>query len=58
MARPLGREGVGVGRQRVRRVMRLMGLVAIHQAPRTSVPHPAHWIYPYLLSGMAFERPD
>jgi putative transposase len=58
MARQLRREGVGVGRHRVRRLMRLMGLEAIYQAPRTSVPHPAHRIYPYLLSGMAIERPD
>ena len=38
--------------------MRLMGLEAIYQAPRTSAPHPAHRIYPYLLRGMAVERPD
>ena len=42
MARQLRREGVDVGRHRVRRLMRLMGLEAIYQAPRTSVPHPAH----------------
>jgi putative transposase len=56
MARQLRREGVGVGRHRVRRLMRLMGLEAIYQAPRTSVPHPAHRIYPYLLNGMAIDR--
>ena len=31
--------------------MRLMGLTAIYQAPRTSAPHPAHRVYPYLLHG-------
>ncbi len=36
--------------------MRLMGLEAIYQAPRTSVPHPAHRIYPYLLNGLAIDR--
>jgi len=36
--------------------MRLMGLEAIYQAPRTSDPHPTHRIYPYLLKGMAIER--
>ena len=46
MMRQLRREGVGVGRHRVRRLMRLIGLAAIYQAPRTSEPHPAHWIYP------------
>ena len=49
MARQLRREGIHVGRHRVRRLMRLMGLQAIYQSPRTSVPHPAHRIYPYLL---------
>ena len=42
MARHLRREGIEVGRHRVRRLMRLMGLEAIYQAPRTSQPHPAH----------------
>ncbi len=58
MARRLRRDGVRVGRHRVRRLMRLMGLQAIYQAPRTSAPHPAHRIYPYLLRGLAIERPD
>jgi putative transposase len=56
MARQLRREGVRVGRHRVRRLMRLMGLEAIYQAPRTSAPHPAHRVYPYLLKGMAIDR--
>ena len=42
MARWLRRDGVRVGRHRVRRLMRLMGLEGIYQAPRTSAPHPAH----------------
>jgi putative transposase len=58
MARQLRREGLSVGRHRVRRLMRLMGLEAIYQAPRTSVPHPAHRVYPYLLKGLAIERPN
>jgi putative transposase len=45
-------------RQMVRRLMRLMGLDAIYQAPRTSDPHPAHRVYPYLLKGMAIDRPN
>jgi putative transposase len=36
MARHLRREGIEAGRHRVRRLMRLMGLEAIYQAPRTS----------------------
>ncbi len=58
MVRHLRREGSHVGRHRVRRLMRLMGLAAIYQAPRTSEPHPAHRVYPYLLKGMAIGRPN
>ena len=58
MVRQLRREGLGVGRHRVRRLMRLMGLEAIYQAPKTSTPHPAHRIYPYLLKGLAIDRPN
>jgi putative transposase len=46
MVRHLRREGVIVGRHRVRRLMRLMGLEAIYRAPRTSAPHPDHRVYP------------
>ncbi len=46
MVRQLRRDGVRTGRHRVRRLMQLMGLAVIYQAPRTSTPHPAHQIYP------------
>ncbi len=58
MVRQLRRTGVRFGRHRVRRLMRLMGLAAIYQAPRTSEPHPAHRIYPYLLKALAIDRPN
>ena len=58
MVRRLRREGIRIGRHRVRRLMRLMGLSAIYQAPRTSDPHPGHRIYPYLLRGMVIDRPN
>jgi len=58
MVRQLRREDAYVGRHRVRRLMRLMGLEAIYQAPRTSDPHPGHRIYPYLLRGMVIDRPN
>jgi putative transposase len=58
MACQLRREGVWIGRHRIRRLMRLMGLEAIYQAPRTSNPHPAHKIYPYLLGNLAIVHPD
>ena len=51
MARHLRREGVAVGRRRVRRLMRLMGLEAIYRKPRTSDAQPGHHVYPYLLRG-------
>ena len=54
----LGREGIAVGRHRVRRLMRLMGLEAIYRAPKTSTPHPAHRIYPYLLRNVTVDRAD
>ena len=58
MMRQLRREGVFVGRHRVRRLMRLMGLQAIYQAPRTSDTHPEHRVYPYLLRNLVIERPN
>lgn len=56
MARFLRREGIVVGRHRIRRLMRVMGLRAIYRAPRMSDPHPGHKIYPYLLRGLAVTR--
>ena len=56
MARHLRRQGYRVGRKRVRRLMRLMGLSAIYRKPRTSTPHPGHRIYPYLLRDVRIDR--
>jgi len=58
IVRQLQREGVFAGRHRIRRLMRLMGLEAIYQAPRTSTPHPAHRVYPYLLRDVTVDRAD
>ena len=58
MVRHLAREGVRVGRHRVRRLMRLLGLEAIYRKPRTSVANPEHRVYPYLLRGLTIERPN
>ena len=58
MVRHLWREGVLVGRRRVRRLMRLMGLEAVYRKPRTSDPALDHRVYPYLLRGLTVERPD
>src|SRR6266480_6095429 len=48
--------GPPVNRKRVQRLMRLMGLAAIHQRPNTSKAAAAHKIYPYLLGGISIER--
>ena len=58
MARHLRREGYVVGRKRVRRLLAKMGLVPIYQRPRTTVPHPEHRVFPYLLRDLAIDRPN
>jgi putative transposase len=58
MARHLRREDYTVGRKRVRRLMARMGLEPIYQRPRTTIPHPGHRIYPYLLREMVIDRPN
>ena len=52
------RQGEAVNRKRVQRLMRVMGLEAIYPKPRLSVGGRGHRIYPYLLRGVAVERPD
>jgi putative transposase len=54
----LGREGIEVGRQHVRTLMRRMGLEAIYRKPRTSVANQSHRVYPYLLKDVPIERPN
>ncbi|MBB4284318.1 putative transposase [Roseospira goensis] len=58
MAEVLRRQGWSVGRKRVARLMRLMGLEAIYRRPRTTEPHPEHRVYPYLLRGLTIDRPN
>jgi putative transposase len=58
MVEALHRDGVRVGRHRMRRLMRLMGLEALVPKPGTSRPAPGHRIYPYLLRGLAITRPN
>jgi len=45
-------EGHKVNKKRIRRLMRLMGLMPIYQKPNTSKPNKAHKTYPYLLGGL------
>ena len=58
MARHLRRNGLCVGRHRVRRLMTKMGLAPIYQRPKTSEPHPQHRIWPYLLRHLTIDRPN
>lgn len=50
--------GAVASRQRVARLMRLMGVKALYRKPNTSRRHPAHRVYPYLLRGLAITRPN
>jgi putative transposase len=58
MARHLRRQGHTVSRKRIRRLMAKMGLAAIYQRPRTTIPSKDHVIYPYLLRDLTIERPN
>src|SRR5258706_13544745 len=58
MVEALRAEGRLVNRKRVRRLMRLMGLVALAPKPGTSKASPQNKIYPYLLRGLTIERPN
>jgi putative transposase len=51
-------EGVMIGREMVAAMMRRMGIEALYRRPNTSKPAPGHKIYPYLLRGLAVERPN
>ena len=51
-------EGVVIGRELVATLMRQMGIEAIYRRPNTSKAALGHKIYPYLLRGLAIERPN
>ena len=50
--------GHPIGRKHVATLMRKMGIEALYRKANTSRRHPAHRIYPYLLRGLAIERPN
>jgi putative transposase len=54
----LRNDGHPVNEKRIRRLMRLMGLMPIYQKPNTSRPSKGHKTYPYLLKGLRVERPN
>jgi putative transposase len=51
-------EGVVIGREMVRTMMRRMCIEALYCRPNTSKAAPGHKIYPYLLRGLAVDRPN
>jgi len=53
----LQRQGFRIGHNRVRRLLRLMGLETLYPKPRLSVPGgPEHRVYPYLLRGLRIDH--
>src|SRR5277367_5051105 len=58
LAKQLEREGFDVGRLHITTLMRRMGIEALYRRPRTSIPARDAKIYPYLLDGLAIERPN
>ncbi|NGZ11207.1 MAG: hypothetical protein CV088_17845 [Nitrospira sp. LK70] len=51
-------DGQRVGRRHVATLMRHMGITAVSRKPRTSLRHPAHLVYPYLLRALDITRPN
>jgi putative transposase len=51
-------EGIAIGRELVRTMMRRMAIEAVYRRPHTSKPADGHKVFPYLLRGMAIERPN
>jgi putative transposase len=51
-------EGIAIGRELVATMMRRMRIEALYRRPNTSKPADGHKIYPYLLRGLAVERPN
>jgi putative transposase len=47
-----------VGRDRVRRLMLIMGIESLAPKPGTSKRQPKHPVYPYLLRGLSIDRPN
>ena len=54
----LRHNGFNIGRNRIRRLMRVMGLVAVYPKPRTTVISQSHKKYPYLLGHALIDRPN
>lgn len=51
-------EGIAIGRELVAAMMRRMAIEAVYRRPHTSKPANGPKVFPYLLRGMAIERPN
>ena len=58
ISKALKLQGLDVGRKKVRKYMRLMGIEPLYAKPKTTVSHPEHTKYPYLLKNMTITRPN
>ena len=54
----LAAEGCKIGRRHITTLMQKMGIEAVYRRPSTTKPAPGHKIYPYLLRGLAIDRPN
>ena len=58
MTEELNRQGLVIGHNRLRNLLRKMGLRALYPKPKTSKPSPEQEIYPYLLRDVDVVRPN
>ena len=58
MVKVLKRMGHVVNRKRVQRLMNLMGIRSLAPQKKTTIPHPDHFKYPYLLRGLNIDHPN
>ena len=54
----LKKKGLRIGRGRIRRLMRVMGIESLAPKPSLSKPNKKHKIYPYLLRNLAITEVD
>jgi putative transposase len=58
MVKVLARMGHVVNRKRVQRLMNLMSIHSLAPQKKTTIPHPEHFKYPYLLRGLNIDHPN
>ena len=58
LQRELADHGWKIGRKRVRRLMKVMGIEALVPKPSLSIPNKKHKIYPYLLRDLKVSEVD